>query len=362
MSPRARAAWAGAAALGVALLLFAAHPWLLDRAEYALLDARFQLRGPSAAASPVTLVAIDAESIDALGRWPWRRSVLAELVDRLVEAEAQVIGLDLVFSEAETPPEVSALRLAREVLETQPRDRPDADREIAALSAVLERTDTDARLADAIAQSRRTATGYFFRTGIDEAEPPDELSARLPEIRRSEVSVAKVPQDGRAPILTCTGLEANVPEIQRAGRRSGFLSAISDMDGVTRRAALIARCQDSHYISLALALYELFTNKRTMLLGDEHGLRQIRVGDRTFPTDEGGKILINYRGPAGTFARISAADVIRGRLAPGDLAGAIADFVRINRRPFFLLPPYFLPWATQGLAVDAAAGFDGRIM
>jgi len=324
MSPRTQAAWTGSAALGIALLLFAAHPWLLDRAEYALLDARFQLRGPSATESPVAIVAIDAESLDAFGRWPWRRSLVADLIDRLVEAEAAVIGLDLVFSEAETPRDLSALRLARRVLSQQPGSDPTASGEIATLDRVLERTDTDARLAEAIANSGRTVTGYFFRTAIDEADPAAELTARLPEIRRSQVSVAKVPQDGQAPILTCTGLETNVPAIQRAGRRSGFLSAVSDSDGVTRRAALVARCDDSHYVSLALALYELHTKKRTMLLGDEHGLRQIRVGDRSFPTDEGGKILINYRGPAGTFREVSAADVLRGRLAPGELAGTIA--------------------------------------
>ena len=188
MTPRARAAWTGSAALGVALLLFAAHPWLLDRAEYALLDARFQLRGPSAAESPIAIVAIDAESLDEFGRWPWRRSVLADLLDRLVEAEAAVIGLDLVFSEAETPRDLSALRLARRVLSQQPDNERTTDDEIAALDSVLERADTDARLAEAISRSGRTVTGYFFRTATDEADSPAELAARLPAISRSQVS------------------------------------------------------------------------------------------------------------------------------------------------------------------------------
>ena len=323
MDTSIRAVWAGWLALGGSVLLFAVHPWLLDRAEYALLDARFQLRGPIPVVHPIVVVGIDAASIDEVGRWPWRRSVLAELVDRLADAGVQAIGLDLVFSETETPPDASALYLARRILvEAAPTD-PAAAKEIAALDRALSRVDTDARLADSLASSRRAAVGYFFRTGPNDADPPAELAARLSGIRRSQVSVAKVPSGGRAPILTCTGLEANVPAIQQAGRRSGFLSAVKDLDGVTRRSSLVARCGDSFYVSLALSVYEIASGKRTILLGDEHALREIRMGDRVFPTDEGGKILVNFRGPAGTFRHVSASDVLAGRLPPGDLEGAI---------------------------------------
>ena len=310
-------------ALGGSILLFALHPWLLDRAEYALLDARFRLRGPVPVTSPVVVVAIDAASIDEFGRWPWRRSLLAGLVDRLGDAGVLAIGLDLVFSENETPPAASALRLARGVLARESLSSPESAEEIASLDRALARVDTDGQLAGALASSRRTALGYFFRTSPDEADAPDELAARLPEISRSQVSVAKVPTDGTAPVLTCTGLETNVPVIQRSGRRSGFLSAVADPDGVIRRAALIARCGGSYYVSLALAVYEIVRGQRTMLFGDAHGLRELRLGDLTFPTDEGGKILINFRGPPKTFPRISAGDVLAGRFSPERLAGAI---------------------------------------
>lgn len=323
MDSSIRVVWVGWLALGGSLLLFALHPWILDRAEYALLDARFQLRGPISVVNPVTVVAIDAASIDEYGRWPWPRSVQAELVNRLVEAEVVAIGLDLVFSESETPRDTAALHLARRILAEQLPTDPSVAEEIALLDRALARDDTDAQLAVSLSRSGRTALGYFFRTGIDEADPPEELAARLPDIRRSQVSVAKVPSGGRAPILTCTGLETNLPAIQHAGRRSGFLSAVKDFDGVTRRAALIARCGDSFYVSLALSVYEIVSGKRTILLGDEHALRELRLGDRVFPTDEGGKILVNFRGPAGTFPHVSASDVLAGRLVPGDLEGAI---------------------------------------
>jgi len=324
MGSSMRATWAGWVALGGSILLFAVHPWLLDRAEYALLDARFRLRGPEEPIHPITVVAIDAASLDEFGRWPWPRSRVAELVDRLVEAKVSAIGIDLVFSEPESPPEISALQLARRVLAGESSADPEVVRAMGQLDRSLAQTDTDARLAQALAASERSALGYFFRTGLEDADPPEKLAASLPEIRHSQVSVARVPAEGSAPVLTCTGLEANVSVIGEASLRAGFLSAVSDPDGVVRRAALVARCGDAYYVSLALSLLEVATGQRTQLMADARALREIRVGGKVIPVDEGGKILINFRGPGKTFPRVSAGDVLAGRVPAGQLEGTIA--------------------------------------
>ena len=324
MGSSARVAWVGIAALGVSLVLFALRPWLLDRAEYSLLDARFRARGAVALQGPIVVVAIDAASLDEFGRWPWSRSRMAELVDRLSEAGVAAMGLDMVFSESESPADLSALRLARRVLVDQAAASPAALAEVEQLDRSLARLDTDARLAQALAASNRAVLGYFFRTGLNDPDPEADLAARLPSLRRSQVAVAKVPSRARLPVLTCTGLETNLPALQLSGRRSGFLSALADPDGAVRRAALVARCGEAYYVSLGLAVYEVASGQRTALIGDEERLLAIQLGGRAFPVDEGGKILINYRGPPGTFPRLSAGDVLAGRVAPGILEGAVA--------------------------------------
>ena len=62
----------------------------------------------------VVIVAIDEASISKLGRWPWSRSVHAELVNRLSAEKAKVIGLDLILNEPElnNPSADNALGLA----------------------------------------------------------------------------------------------------------------------------------------------------------------------------------------------------------------------------------------------------------
>ncbi len=56
---------------------------------------------------PFTLIAIDEGSMNALKmRWPWPRSVIADVVDRLSTASPKVIALDLVFGgESQNPQE-----------------------------------------------------------------------------------------------------------------------------------------------------------------------------------------------------------------------------------------------------------------
>ncbi|MEL6478327.1 MAG: adenylate/guanylate cyclase domain-containing protein [Pseudomonadota bacterium] len=73
----------------------------LEETEELLFD-RYQALQPrayDAEANPVKIVMIDEASIRALGQWPWPRSYIAAMVDRLTEAGAAAIGFDIIFSE-----------------------------------------------------------------------------------------------------------------------------------------------------------------------------------------------------------------------------------------------------------------------
>src|SRR5258708_39908969 len=49
--------------------------------------------------APVFVIDIDEESLRTLGQWPWPRTVLADLTDKLTDAGAAAIGYDLIFPE-----------------------------------------------------------------------------------------------------------------------------------------------------------------------------------------------------------------------------------------------------------------------
>ena len=51
-------------------------------------------------ASPdIVIVAIDDDSIDSIGRWPWRRALHAAALERIQQGQPRAIGMDIVFSE-----------------------------------------------------------------------------------------------------------------------------------------------------------------------------------------------------------------------------------------------------------------------
>lgn len=91
--------WLAALLLALALLL----GWTdgRGRLESAAIDHLAALNGrPSP--DDILIVAIDEPSLAALGRWPWRRTVHAALLDRLGQAGVRGVGLDVILSEADT--------------------------------------------------------------------------------------------------------------------------------------------------------------------------------------------------------------------------------------------------------------------
>jgi signal transduction histidine kinase len=57
-------------------------------------------RLPSRLARATCVLAIDEASLRAIGRWPWPRTTLAQLVNRAADAGAKVVVLDVLLSEA----------------------------------------------------------------------------------------------------------------------------------------------------------------------------------------------------------------------------------------------------------------------
>ena len=70
----------------------------------------YQLMYPRVARQELAAVVdIDERSLQALGQWPWPRTVMAEMVSKIVEHGGTVIGFDVLFPEPDrSSPEVAA--------------------------------------------------------------------------------------------------------------------------------------------------------------------------------------------------------------------------------------------------------------
>jgi hypothetical protein len=81
----------------LALPLTAANVGIFQAFNNSLFAKRFEW-APRQASGNVIFVAIDKHSLDAVGTWPWPRSIYAALLDRLIASGARDIFLDVDFS------------------------------------------------------------------------------------------------------------------------------------------------------------------------------------------------------------------------------------------------------------------------
>ena len=306
---RATQRWSLSIALGIVVLvggLYLAALPILQRVELALYDQHFRLRGVRAPGRQVTIVAIDEASLRELGRWPWSRTVLADLVRRLDEAGVAAIALDIILNEPEQGDVQRAAARLAERLRRLPVGRA-VERE---LDAAVREGDADRRLADAIRASRRVvlASHFTLHTG-----PPDRAPEREGAPLKSALASFKhYTERGVFPPPNARAAGYPIPPLLAAAQGVGHVNMQADPDGSTRLEALVVEARGHYYPSLALEAVRVGAGLDVHALRLDFG-RAVEVGDVAIPIDARARVFIDYAGPARTIPHVSAVDVLRGR-------------------------------------------------
>jgi adenylate cyclase len=295
---------------------------LLDLVELRTYDLRFQSRGDVAAVPDVVLAVVDEKSLDALGRWPWSRARIAELVDVLSAGGARVIAFDIGFLEREAA-------------------APDR-----ALARAIERSPAAVVL------------GYFFHMaserGYDVA--PEVRDRELERLEANALTVRMRASDlDKSPFAQAKAVEGNLPELADAAEGAGFFTLVPDDDGVVRRTPLVIEAEGEVYPSLALvAAWNALGQPPLVVDVVQNHVADIQLGDRIVPTDEGGNLLVNFPGKAGAFPQVSISDVLAGDVAPDRFRDKIVLVGVTATAVFDLRATPFGP-VNPGLEVQAAA-------
>lgn len=95
----------------LAMPLVLPHARIVQQFDNELVDLRAEY-APRSASDRFVFLAIDKESLDYVGTWPWPRSVHAAIIDALVDAGAADVFLDVDFSTPSTPAEDEQLAAA----------------------------------------------------------------------------------------------------------------------------------------------------------------------------------------------------------------------------------------------------------
>ena len=201
----------------------------------------------------IAILEIDERTIEQYGQWPWKRTVLADIVTKLRESGAGIIVLPMVFSE---------------------RDRLGGD------IAFIE---TIAGNGVVIAQTGSTQTD---RNAVPRG-------------------VAKI-GDPLPYLFEWPGMLGPIPLLGMNADGVGVVNTAPEIDGVVRRVPLIMRVGDETYPSLAVEVIRLATGAPSyQIKAGAGGVEKIRIpGYHIVNTDPNGQIWLRWNKQ---FKRISAA-------------------------------------------------------
>jgi adenylate cyclase len=74
-------------------------PDLLDRLSLIAFDFYQRAAPRQPGNAPIRIINIDDKSLKKIGQWPWPRTIVAQMIDRLAAAGAAVIAFDIDFAE-----------------------------------------------------------------------------------------------------------------------------------------------------------------------------------------------------------------------------------------------------------------------
>ncbi|MBF0625068.1 MAG: CHASE2 domain-containing protein [Magnetococcales bacterium] len=304
-APARPSAWAARlpALLLLALLLAlqGIDPQLLAGFRLKVFDTWQRLHPRAPDATRVLILDIDERALDRIGQWPWPRTRLAEVVERLQALGAAGVGFNFVLAGRDR---FSPHALADSL------DDLDANRR-AGLRALA---DTDAVLADAL-RHRPVVLGQMVRYG----------SATVQTFQPSgRNSVAVTGGDARPLLPRVDGLIPNHAPLEESAAGSGLLFVNPEADGVVRRIPLLVRVGDGIHPGFPLEMLRVVTGGRGLVavVDGKRGLSGVRVGGSLIPTDAQGRVWIHYEAvdPA---RYIPALDLLEGRVAPDLVRGRL---------------------------------------
>jgi hypothetical protein len=177
----------------------------------------------------VVIAAIDEQSVDELGRWPWPYTVQAQLIRRLTSYGAAAIGYDVVFSSSDTSAGPDNLQTIQASLAARGYYN---DAELQALvEHTLAAADHDQLFATALQDSGRTILGYFFHWQCQDvahlAESELERFFHNLTISTNPRYVPRVEPGASLSALHLTpacAVESNLPVLSQAVWGNGFFS------------------------------------------------------------------------------------------------------------------------------------------
>jgi serine/threonine-protein kinase len=336
------------------IFIFLINSSLIEKLEFANYDfAMNQIaREPQ---QNIAVIAIDDQSIDNLGRWPWPRSLQAEIIEKLAKSGANVIGNSILLSEAQTHPGSKYIQQALESLESI--SSPGLNDTINILKQGKTELDSDGKLADAMKNAGNVVMGMQFQLGSPLGKPDKPLPDYV--ARNS----FKLNADINSGVYIYPTISAT-PPIKVIGETAlaiGHLNMWRDHDGGIRSDLLAV----DHYGEIIPSLAAMIAASSLNLTSKDFRMsesRQFNLGNLSITLDDIGRIYpFFYENAAGNtpFSVDSFYDVYVGKI---DVSKYKDKIVLIGASAFGVGSPVVTPIAESMPPVLVLANIVASIL
>ncbi|HCC47329.1 MAG TPA: serine/threonine protein kinase [Elusimicrobia bacterium] len=302
-------------ALMLAALFFYFTGTGLESAELKFYDFRARMSAGVPAKGDIAIIEIDDGSISKIGRWPWSRSRIADMLVWLSSEPARpsVIGLNILFSEPEKNADAQMAEIMKAkytalVAEKKIKETGKESEFLKALEQTRKAMDNDAKLAEAAAAAGNVVLPLFFDTGdpVAKLKPEPEWLKKL----APAIALKDAPEGG----MEASGMTVPIEVLASSAAGAGHVNVFSEMDGTVRREYPFIPYGQNFYPSFAAEIVRV----RLGLAPDKVILSpgaEAVFGKSRMPLDSASSALLAFNKQK-AFKYYSFYDVMNGKIVP----------------------------------------------
>ena len=293
----------------------------------------------------IAIIAIDDQSINNIGRWPWSRDIHAKMTDLLAGAKVKVIGNTVFFFEAQqdpglvyinklmdlyggkpavaqaTPAAVSGAGAATAAPTVEAVVQPvQGSADLAQFGALLKEAEvalnTDRRLAESYTKAGNVMLPLVFTLG-DPRGKPDKSLPKFTEKSSFE--------DKGGNAVPSAAIQLPIEQLGTAAAGLGHLNDLPDVDGGVRTEPLVVQYFDRYFPSYSLMIAAKSLNLGVADIKVNWG-EQLKLGKLAITTDPLNQMYTYYykdREGKKAFQLDSFYDVLSGKIKAENYAGKI---------------------------------------
>jgi len=287
-----------AVGIGAALLLI--DPPLMQTLRQAVFDQYQRVHPRVYQPAPVRIIDIDEESLAKVGQWPWPRSRIAELVERLRQAGVAAVGFDVLFAEPDRTSPKAMLNIW--------------NLPASARGSIAGLPDHDDLLAAALEPGGVVLGLSVEREGIGLDLPAQKY--RFVNMGESALPFAHA----------FSRAVPSLPLLSEAAAGNGVLTFVPDNDGVVRRVPLLLRLGDTLVPSLVAEVLRVGQGAQNYVLRTSEtpgvGMTEVKIGQFAVPTTAAGEAWVHFTGPVKE-RTIPAWKILAGEIPDAELQGTL---------------------------------------